>query len=128
MKIQFRRKSYWKALAVPFTGAMLLLAITARADDPRTNCWLTTFAGKYARVYTNDAMETAGNTLTNWAVGSLAQTKPVYCGVQEVYSSTNWVYVRSTGLASYNMGPWQNGSFPNLPTSLLFPGYLRYYP
>ena len=38
-----------------------------------------------------------------------------YCGVQEVASSSNWVYVWSTGLASYNMGPWQNGSFPNLP-------------
>jgi len=85
--------------------------------DPRTNCWLTTYSGKYARIWTNSAMETAGNTLTNWSNGANTQSSPAYCGVQEVYSSTNWIYVRSTGLASYIMGPWMNGNFPNLPVN-----------
>jgi hypothetical protein len=95
---------------------------TTTAADPRISCWFTADAGKYARVYTNDAMKSAGNTLTNWSVGSLAQTNPAYCGIQEVYSSTNWIYVRSTGMASYIMGPWYLNSgrtmmFPNLPTN-----------
>jgi len=81
----------------------------------QTNCWLTTYSGQYARVYTNNAMQTAGTTLTTWSNGSQTQANPAYCGIQEIYSSSNWVYIRSTGLASYTMGPWQNGSFPNLP-------------
>jgi hypothetical protein len=85
--------------------------------DPRTNSWFTAYSGKYARIYTNNAMKTAGTTLTTWSNGSETQSAPAYCGVQEVDASTNWVYVHSTGLAGYNMGPWQNGSFPNLPVN-----------
>ncbi len=81
----------------------------------QTNCWLTTYSGQYARIYTNDAMQAAGTTLTTWSNGFQTQANPAYCGIQEIYSSSNWVYIRSTGLASYTMGPWQNGSFPNLP-------------
>jgi len=81
----------------------------------QTNCWLTAYSGQYARIYTNDAMQAAGTTLTTWSNGSETQANPAYCGIQEIYSSSNWVYIRSTGLASYTMGPWQNGSFPNLP-------------
>jgi hypothetical protein len=102
--------------------AGLIFPFFAAAADPRTNCWLTTYAGQYARIYTNDAMKTAGNTLSNWSNGSLTQTNPAYCGVQEVYSSTNWVYVRSTGLGSYVMGPWylnaqRTAMFPNFPVN-----------
>jgi len=104
-------------LTSAITGIILAHAVSARADDPRTNSWLTTNTGQYARIYTNDAMKTAGTTLTNWSNGSQTQANPAYCGVQEVDSSTDWVYVRSTGLASYNMGPWQNGAFPNLPVN-----------
>ncbi len=90
--------------------------------DPRTNSWFTTEAGQYARIYTNSAMQAAGTALTTWSNGSENQTNPAYCGVQEVYSSSNWVYVRSTGLASYTMGPWylnsqHNMAFPNLPAN-----------
>lgn len=85
--------------------------------DPRTNCWFTTYSGKYARIYTNDAMLASGTTLTTWSNGSQTQSQPAYCGVQEVDSSSNWVYVYTTGLAAYNMGPWQNGMFPNLPVN-----------
>jgi hypothetical protein len=48
------------------------------------------------------------------------QAQPAYCGVQEILSSANWVYIRSTGLGSQIMGPWQNGWFPNLPTDQHF--------
>jgi len=96
--------------------------VMAHATDPRTNCWLTTYAGQYARVYTNTAMQLAGTNLTTWSNGSLTQSLPAYCGVQEVYSSSNWIYVRSTGLASYTMGPWYLDAqhaklFPNLPVN-----------
>jgi hypothetical protein len=84
---------------------------------PQTNGWLTTYSGQYARIYTNDAMQAAGTSLTTWSNGSQTQANPAYCGIQEIYSSANWVYIRSTGLASYTMGPWQNGSFPNLPVN-----------
>jgi hypothetical protein len=62
-------------------------------------------------------MQAAGTSLTTWSNGSQTQANPAYCGIQEIYSSSNWVYIRSTGLASYTMGPWQNGSFPNLPAN-----------
>ena len=75
-----------------------------RAADPRTNCWFTTYSGQYARIYTNTAMQTAGIRSPPGATARRRNRLPAYCGVQEVYSSTNWVYVRSTGLGSYNDG------------------------
>lgn len=98
------------------------LETRALASDARTNCWLTTYSGQYARVYTNSTMQQDGTTLTTWSNGAMSQSLPAYCGVQEVYSSTNWIYVRSTGLASYTMGPWflnagHTQLFPNLPTN-----------
>jgi hypothetical protein len=99
------------------TGIFFALAIFAQAADPRTNSWFTTYSSQYARIYTNNAMKTAGTALTTWSNGSQTQSTPAYCGVQEVYSSSNSVYIRSTGLAGYTMGPWQNGSFPNLPSN-----------
>jgi hypothetical protein len=98
------------------TGIILALVVSARAADPRTNSWLTTFAGQYARVYTNAASQSSGNAVTTWGNGSQTQASPAYCGVQEVYSSSNWVYFRTTGLASHTMGAWQAG-FPNLPAN-----------
>lgn len=103
-------------------GIFLALNASAQTVDPRTNSWFTSYTGQYARVYTNTTMQLAGTSLTTWANTNMFQTLPSYCGVQEVYSSSNWVYVRSTGLASYTMGPWYLDSaheqlFPNLPTN-----------
>lgn len=116
MKIQIHTQ--WKLTFAPtFLGICLALAADAQAGDPRTNCWFTTYSGQYARIYTNNAMKTTGTALTTWSNGSQTQSSPAYCGVQEVYSSSNSVYIRSSGLAGYTMGPWQNGSFPNLPAN-----------
>lgn len=106
---------------ISFMGVFLSLVIPAVAD-PRTNCWLTTCSGQYARIYTNSTMQQDGTAMTTWANSSFDQSLPAYCGVQEVYSSSNWIYVRSTGLASYTMGPWflnaaHTQLFPNLPTN-----------
>ena len=78
--------------------------------------WFTTFSGQYARIYTNDAAKTAGTAATTWSNGSQNQLSPAYSGIQEIYSSASWVYIRSTGLGSHIMGPWQTG-FPNLPAN-----------
>jgi hypothetical protein len=98
-------------------GLHVCIRNSAASVDPRTNAWFTTYSGQYARIYTNNTMKAAGTTLTTWSNGSQTQSAPAYCGVQEVDSSSNWVYVFSTGLAGYNMGPWQNGAFPNLPVN-----------
>jgi hypothetical protein len=103
-------------------GIFLALVLSARADDPRTNSWFTTYSGQYARIYTNDVSRTNGTSLTTWTNGTTIQTLPAYCGVQEIYSSSNWVYIRSTGLGSFVMGPWylnagHTQAFPNWPVN-----------
>lgn len=95
-----------KTLFTSIVFGILLAAGGAQASDPRTNSWFTTYSGQYARIYTNDVSRTNGRSLTTWTNGNYAQALPVYCGVQEIYSSSNWVYIRSTGLGSHVMGPW----------------------
>jgi len=51
-------------------------------------------------------------TWTNTINPSDSQTSPTYAGVHEINYSSNWVYIKNTGLAPYVMGPWNN---PNLP-------------
>src|SRR5712671_865125 len=113
MKIQIhtRRKMNF---TLTLLGIFFALLTAVRADDPRTNSWFTTYSGQYARIYTNSTMQASGTALTNWSNGSQTQSTPAYDGVQEIYSSSNWVYIRSSGLGSHTMGPWSTG-FPNLP-------------
>ncbi|HEV2437514.1 MAG TPA: YHYH protein [Verrucomicrobiae bacterium] len=122
MKMHFVLANVRLSLSLALAGLWLSITVPAHADDPRTNCWFTTDSGQYARLYTNSVMQAAGATLTTWSNGAQTQALPAYCGVQEVYSSSNWIYVRSTGLAGYNMGPWYLNAqhtqmFPNLPVN-----------
>jgi len=118
-------KTNLKTVAASMLFVCTFLNIGNAADvgvDPRTNSWLTTYSSQYARIYTNDTMKSTGTTLTTWSNGSESQALPSYCGVQEVYSSSNWVYLRTTGLGSHIMGPWyldsnHNRLFPNLPVN-----------
>ncbi len=92
----------------------------AQTTDPRVASWLTTYSGKYARIYGTDADKTSGAAVTTWSNGTQTQSLPAYCGIQEVSYSTDWVYFRSTGLGSHVMGPWYLNAgrttiFPNLP-------------
>lgn len=102
-----------------FIVLILLLGISAEAVDPRTNSWLTDFSAKYARIYTSDANKNAGTSVTTWGNGTQNQTAPAYCGVQEMYSSANWVYIRTSGLGSHIMGPW----YLNAARTQVFPNY-----
>jgi hypothetical protein len=101
--------------AVFLNAVQVSAAGNGTAANPYTSSWLTTYSRRYARIYTNNAMKAAGTTVTTWSNGSQTQSAPAYAGVQELYSSSNWVYLRSSGLATHIMGPWLNGSFPNLP-------------
>ena len=90
------------------------------AAEPQVTSWFTAGSGSYARIYRSDADRVSGQTVTTWSNGRLAQSQPAYSGVQEILSSEDWVYVRSTGLGSHVMGPWYGDwqhyrGFPNLP-------------
>lgn len=91
--------------------AMVLLAVARApaAGDPRLSLWMTNQSGQYARVTeTNRAVPVA-----IWPspgipknANSPTQPLPAYADVQAVLSSTNFVYVQSSDLASHAMGPW----------------------
>jgi hypothetical protein len=88
--------------------------------DPQITSWFIVDSGQFARIYRTDADRLAGTSETTWSNGRLSQATPADCGVQGIYSSANWIYVRSTGLGSQVMGPWYNDAqhrrlFPNLP-------------
>jgi YHYH protein len=102
-------------------SATIFCALAANVfADPQITSWFTLDSGKFAQIYRTDAEKFLGRTETTWSNGRNTQSQPAYCGVQEILSSTNWIYVRSTGLGSQVMGPWQNGRFPNLPTDQHF--------
>lgn len=84
----------------------IVASVTAAQADPQLTSWFTANSGKYARIYTTDAAQTAGTTSTTWSRGAGVQTNPVYADVNEVNYSANWVYIRTSGLASHIMGPW----------------------
>ena len=101
--------------------AIILLALTANVfADPQITSWFTLDSGKFAQIYRTPAEKNSNQSETTWSNGRNTQAQPAYCGVQEIVSSADWVYVFSTGLASQIMGPWQNGFFPNLPTDQHF--------
>src|SRR2546421_2272031 len=108
-------------LQLALASSLGLFAATAQAD-PQIDSWFTTYAEKAARLYTTDANKSAGTSVTTWSNGTQTQGSPAYSGVQEVYSSTSWVYIRSTGLGSHIMGPWylnaaHTTAFPNYPVN-----------
>lgn len=100
----------------------VVFATNTRAADPYVDAWFTANSGKYARIYTSDANKTAGTSVSTWSNGTQNQSLPAYAGVQEIYSSASWVYIRSTGLGSHVMGPWylnaaHTQAFPNYPVN-----------
>lgn len=102
-------------------GIVILTALKAlAANDPQISSWFTLDSGNFAQIYRDNAAKAAGQTETTWSNGRNVQSQPAYCGVQEIMSSANWIYVRSTGLGSQVMGPWLNGWFPNLPVDQNF--------
>ncbi len=106
---------------------LLILSLAAaatvlQAQNPQLTSWLQSDSTKYARIYQTTANETAGTKSTTWSRSAGVQTNPVYAGVSEVNYSTNWVYIRTSGLAGHVMGPWyldaaKTQNFPNFPSN-----------
>ena len=114
--VKFAGRSLWTGAVIAMFGASSLRA------DPRVDSWFTTYSGKYARLYATDADKTSGNAVATWSRNSLSQSSPAYSGVQAIYSSASWVYLRTSGLGAHVMGPWYLSAahtqlFPNLPVN-----------
>jgi hypothetical protein len=116
-----------KTTLMHYTAVFALLIAFNASADPQITSWFTNYSGKYARIYTSDANKLSGTSVTTWSTGTTSQSSPAYNGVQEVYSSTSWIYVRSTGLGSHVMGPWylntaHTQAFPQYPinTKILY--------
>jgi hypothetical protein len=115
----------------PFVRCLKVVAISAMAAhtlgpalaaDPILDSWFTQNSAKYARIYETESDATNGASKTTWSRGTISQSLPAYCGVQEIYSSASWAYIRSTGLGSHVLGPWyldvnKTTLFPNLPAN-----------
>jgi len=90
------------------------------AGDARIDCWYTKDSEKYARLYPTVSAQRGGNAVTTWSWGPGVQRVPVLAGVHDVSYSADWVYIHTSGLASYVMGPWYNDAaktrmFPSYP-------------
>src|SRR5438105_1547717 len=103
--------------SVAVLANFLVAQAPAQSTDPQINSWLTSYSGKYARIYATAADATSGNAVSTWTRSPLSQSSPAYCGVQELYYSSSWVYLRSTGLGIHTMGPW----YLNAARTTLFP-------
>lgn len=103
----------------PILAVITSMAVAVPASpgaEPRLDSWLTGASSRYARVYSSMANRLSGTAVTTWSNGSQSQNVPAYCGVQSVQASSDWVYLRTTGLGSHGMGPWP-ANFPNLPAN-----------
>ena len=96
----------------------LFPAVTSAAD-PQLESWQTAGTRRYARIYETDTARIEGTPVTTWTRGATTQALPTYAGVIQVSSSSNWVYLRSTGLGTHVMGPW----YLNAAHTQNFPGF-----
>ncbi|MES2660555.1 MAG: YHYH protein [Verrucomicrobiota bacterium] len=94
------------------TLILLALATSAAHADPQLTTWFTELSSKYARVYLTDADATSGTTYTTWSnpSGSISQALPVYAGIQQISYSTSWIYIKTSNLGTYTMGPWYDNA------------------
>lgn len=88
---------------------LLILNASSYASDIQLTSWITSNSGQYARV----TETTTAAPVTTWPSTGVQQNNannkqalPAYADVQMVLYSTNFVYVRSSDLASHRMGPW----------------------
>jgi hypothetical protein len=101
-------------LALPLS-LLVGSTLTTASADPRLNSWITNYSGQYARIYKNDSDRVNGLAATTWTT----QTTPTYAGIHEVSYSANWVYLKTTGLGSYVMGPFYTTSSHTTLSTLL---------
>ena len=51
-------------------ASLLAASALSASGDPILTCWQTNYAGQYARIYTNAAMQSAGTPLTTSGISS----------------------------------------------------------
>jgi YHYH protein len=98
-------------------------------DSPQLTSWQTKLSGRYARV----VEQTGGTEVTTWPSAGLnkmggGQSQPAYSDITQVSYSSRYTYIKGTGLASHQMGPWYNGVnviFGNWPANQ---NYIRRFP
>lgn len=113
-----------------FASALSLISILVCAaaqaqTDPHITSWLTSKSAQYARVWETASDKSSGNAVSTWPRAGLTnggggQATNAYSDVQRVAYSTNYVYITTTGLASYTMGNWltPNGmTYTSWPTN-----------
>ncbi|MGJ8695997.1 MAG: YHYH protein [Verrucomicrobiaceae bacterium] len=120
-----------KPSSLSTTATSLALALSPLAAEPLLTSWHTADAGNYARIWATQAdeiTERGGGSLTSlstWDSADYAgvtvgdQPLPVYAGVQGISYSADYVYIKSTGLATNTMGPW----FLNAARTTAFPSF-----
>lgn len=99
------------------------------SGSPLLTAWQTQNSGRYARV----VQQTSGAPTAVWPAAGLTntgggQTKPAYSDIQQVSRSASFVYIKGTGLASHQMGPWYDSLgaiFGNWPSNQ---NYIRRFP
>jgi hypothetical protein len=100
-------------------GLGFVLAANAVAGDPQVESWYTKDSASYAKLYRNVSDQRVGNAVTTWNHGPGVQSVPVLAGVHDVSYSADWVYIHTSGLASYVMGPW----YDDAAKTRMFPSY-----
>ncbi|MEO5912905.1 MAG: YHYH protein [Luteolibacter sp.] len=93
-------------------ATFLALATSSAHADPQLTSWFTELSSKYARSYLTDADATAGTTYTTWSnpSGNLSQVLPAYAGIQQISYSSGWIYIKTSDLGGYTMGPWYDNA------------------
>lgn len=100
-------------------GLGLVVVTNGIAGDPRVESWYTKDSDKNARLYRNTTDQRSGTAVTTWNHGPGVQSTPVLAGVHDVSYSRDWVYIHTSGLASYVMGPW----YDDVAKTRMFPSY-----
>ena len=90
--------------------------------ESQLSSWHFSDTGQYARLYENNANQTANTWVTTWSGGAGVQSLPTYGGIHEVSYSDNWIYIRTTGRGQHIMGLWyldeaDSQDFPNFPAN-----------
>ena len=113
------------------TAVVMLLASSVFAE-PLIDSWHTADSGRYARIWASQDQEVderqkgVRSSLKTWDSADYPRVRvgdqpmPVYAGVQGISYSEDYVYIKSTGLATNTMGPWflneaQTTDFPSFP-------------
>lgn len=108
---------------VAFFLLVLVPFAAAQVTDPHITSWRTASSAAYARVWETASDKASNNAVSTWPRSGLTnggggQSTNTYSDVQRVAYSANYVYIYTTGLASYTMGNWLT---PNGMTYMSWP-------